>query len=51
MPCPQGGDKRSGRIEAHAAVILALIAETVDITLAESPTIWSASMASGLRQV
>jgi transposase len=34
-PRPQGGDKRSGRIEAHAEVILALIAETVDITLAE----------------
>jgi transposase len=35
VPRPQGGDTRSGRIEAHAEVILALIAETVDITLSE----------------
>ena len=34
-PRPQGGDKRSGRIEAHAEAILALIAAKVDITLAE----------------
>ena len=34
-PRPQGGDKRSDRIEAHADTILGLIAETVDITLAE----------------
>ena len=32
---PQGGDNRSHRIEAHAEEILALIAETPDITLAE----------------
>jgi transposase len=34
-PHRQGGDRRSGRIEAHAAEILALIARQVDITLAE----------------
>jgi len=34
-PRPQGGDKRSKRIEAHAEVILALVAETPDITLEE----------------
>ncbi len=32
---PQGGDKRSGRIEAHASEILALVAGKVDITLVE----------------
>jgi len=34
-PRPQGGDKRSQRIEAHAGEILGLIAKRVDITLAE----------------
>lgn len=34
-PRPQGGDKRSQRIEAHADEILALIEETPDTTLAE----------------
>ena len=34
-PRRQGGDRRSGRIEAHAEEILALIARQVDITLAE----------------
>lgn len=34
-PCPQGGDHRSHRLEAHAAEILELIAETPDITLSE----------------
>ena len=34
-PRPQGGDKRSERIETHADAILGLIAERVDITLAE----------------
>jgi transposase len=34
-PRPQGGDKRSDRIEAHAEEILGLIAATRDITLAE----------------
>jgi transposase len=34
-PRPQGGDKRSDRIEAHAGEILGLIAQTVDITLSE----------------
>ena len=35
-PRPQGGDKRSQRMEAHAEEILALIEETPDITLGES---------------
>ena len=34
-PRPQGGDRRSERIEAHASEILALIEKTVDITLVE----------------
>ena len=34
-PRRQGGDRRSGRIEAHGEKILALIARQVDITLAE----------------
>jgi transposase len=34
-PRRQGGDRRSGRIEAHAGEILALIAGQVDITLTE----------------
>jgi transposase len=34
-PRPQGGDRRSDRIEAHASEILGLIAQTVDITLSE----------------
>ena len=32
---PQGGDRRSGRIEAHSTLILALVDKTSDITLAE----------------
>jgi transposase len=32
---PQGGDRRSGRIEAHAALILEFVDETPDITLME----------------
>ena len=32
---PQGGDRRSGRAEAHAPAILALVADQPDITLAE----------------
>jgi transposase len=31
----QGGDRRSGRIESHAAEILALVEATPDMTLAE----------------
>jgi transposase len=31
----RGGDKRSHRLESHATVILALIAETPDVTLVE----------------
>ncbi len=34
-PRPQGGDKRSHRIEAHAEEILALVDTTPDITLGE----------------
>lgn len=34
-PRPQGGDKRSHRIEAHAQEILALVEKHPDITLAE----------------
>ena len=34
-PRPQGGDTRSKRIEARAEAILALVAETPDITLEE----------------
>jgi hypothetical protein len=32
---PWGGDRRSGRIEAQAPLILALLAETPDITVEE----------------
>jgi transposase len=32
---PQGGDRRSGRIEAEADFLLAQIARTPDVTLAE----------------
>jgi transposase len=34
-PKPQGGDQRSGRIEAHAGLILSMVEETPDLTLAE----------------
>jgi transposase len=34
-PRPQGGDKRSDRIEAYAEEILALVTATRDITLSE----------------
>lgn len=34
-PRRQGGDRRSGRIKAHADVILAAVAKQPDITLAE----------------
>jgi transposase len=34
-PKALGGDRRSGRIEAHATLILALIDETPDMTLQE----------------
>lgn len=34
-PRRQGGDRRSGRIEAHADVILGAVAKQPDITLAE----------------
>jgi len=34
-PKPQGGDRRSGRIEAEAAFLLGQVAATPDITLAE----------------
>lgn len=35
MPRPQGGDRRSQRIEAHGAVILAILKDEPDITLEE----------------
>jgi transposase len=35
QPRPQGGDRRSARIEAHAAEILALVDAAPDITLGE----------------
>ena len=35
MPKRQGGDRRSGRIEAYADMILGAVAEQSDITLAE----------------
>lgn len=34
-PGPLGGDRRSGRIEGHADLILGLVARQTDITLAE----------------
>jgi transposase len=34
-PKPRGGDRLSGRIEAQAGLILALVEETCDITLTE----------------
>ena len=34
-PKALGGDRRSGRIEAHGELILSLVAETPDITLGE----------------
>lgn len=34
-PGPLGGDRRSGRLEAHAALILDLVDRRCDITLAE----------------
>ena len=35
QPRRQGGDRRSHRLEAHAEEVLARVAETPDITLAE----------------
>jgi transposase len=37
-PKALGGDRRSGRIEGHAAAILSLVEETPDITLHEIRT-------------
>jgi len=34
-PRPRGGDRRSGRVEAHADEVLRLIDETPDMTLEE----------------
>lgn len=34
-PGPLGGDRRSGRVEAQAPLILALVEETPDITIEE----------------
>lgn len=38
VPRRQGGDRRSGRIEAHAETILEAVDATPDITLAELQT-------------
>jgi transposase len=38
QPQPRGGDKRSHRLETHAAAILALVDETPDITLVKIVT-------------
>lgn len=38
-PKALGGDRRSGRIETHAALILELVEETPDITLDELRTV------------
>jgi transposase len=38
-PKPLGGDRRSGRVEAHAALILALVEEKPDLTLEELRTV------------
>jgi transposase len=45
-PGPLGGDRRSARIEAHAALILGLIEQKSDITLAEiqAELAWSAPL-------
>ena len=43
MPGALGGDRRSGRIEAHAAQILALVARMPDLTLAELRAVLSES--------
>lgn len=37
-PGPLGGDRRSGRIEAEAELVLGLLAETPDITVEEMRT-------------
>ena len=42
-PKPQGGDRRSARIEAHAAAILSLVEATPDLTLAEIKVALSAN--------
>jgi transposase len=34
-PGPLGGDRRSGRIESHAPLILGLVERTPDVTLSE----------------
>jgi hypothetical protein len=34
-PRPQGGDRRSGRVEAHRDMILGMIEETPDMTIEE----------------
>jgi transposase len=48
-PGPLGGDRRSSRIEAHAALILGLVEEKSDITLAEIQTeLARAGVAAGI---
>ena len=46
VPGPLGGDRRSGRIEAHAAVILQAVERTPDLTLAELKVALAASVVS-----
>jgi transposase len=41
-PRPQGGDRKSSRIEAEAAFILACVAKTPDVTLTERQALLSA---------
>jgi len=42
VPGPQGGDRKSSRIEAEATFILGRVAETPDITLSELQALLSA---------
>ncbi len=43
LPGASGGDRRSSRIEAHAALILQLVDRTPDITLGELRTAMATS--------
>jgi transposase len=44
LPQALGGDRRSGRIEAHAPQILELVAGTPDLTLAELRAVLAGSV-------
>lgn len=51
-PGPLGGDRRSARIEAHAARILGLLEEKSDITLAEiQAELASTGVAAGISTI